>query len=295
MSSVAHVPPEDFVWGAESGPARVVDSVRRTCREADHHDPLDEASTLRLKNHGLDGSALWLAGDQGFALRHGATVDLAVAPDARGHGLGTDLAASALSGDDAVAAWSHGDHPAAARLAAVQGLKRTRELWVMRRSASLPLPEAPIPAGIDLRGFIPGDAPEMIRVNAAAFARHSEQGAMDAANLAERMAEPWFDPEGLLVAMGGPTMLGFHWTKRHSPDLGPELGEVYVVGIDPDAQGRGLGKLLTLSGLHHLADSGVSTVLLYVESDNAPAIALYAGLGFAHLAEDTHVQYRRGA
>ena len=112
---------------------------------------------------------------------------------------------------------------------------------------------------------------------------------MDAANLAERMAQEWFDPAGLLVAVDGDRMLGFHWTKRHSP----VLGEVYVVGIDPAAQGRGLGKALTLAGLHHLADGGAREVLLYVESDNAPAIAVYSGLGFGHAGHDTHVMYRR--
>ena len=81
------------------------------------------------------------------------------------------------------------------------------------------------------------------------------------------MAEPWFDPAGLLVAADGDRLLGFHWTKQHSPTL----GEVYVVAIDPAAQGQGLGKLLTLAGLHHLAGKGVAEVLLYVESDNAPA------------------------
>ena len=81
-------------------------------------------------------------------------------------------------------------------------------------------------------------------------------------------------------------MLGFHWTKRHSA----RLGEVYVVAVAPEAQGRGLGKSLTLAGLHHLA--GVDEVLLYVESDNGPALAVYERLGFSHAAEDTHVQYR---
>jgi mycothiol synthase len=102
------------------------------------------------------------------------------------------------------------------------------------------------------------------------------------------MAEPWFDPAGLLVATDGDRLLGFHWTKQHSPGI----GEVYVVGIDPAAQGRGLGKLLTLAGLHHLTDKGVSEILLYVESDNAPAIAVYKSLGFTHASSDTHVMYR---
>ena len=107
------------------------------------------------------------------------------------------------------------------------------------------------------------------------------------------MAEPWFDPAGLLVATAdgadGAPMLGFHWTKQHSADL----GEVYVVAIAPEAQGRGLGRTLTLAGLHHLAGRGVSEVLLYVESDNLPARKVYERLGFTHAASDTHVQFTR--
>jgi mycothiol synthase len=113
---------------------------------------------------------------------------------------------------------------------------------------------------------------------------------MSESDLAERMGEPWFDPAGLLVAIDGGRMLGFHWTKVHSP----ALGEVYVVGVDPAAQGLGLGRALTRAGLSHLAGRGVSEVELYVESDNLPAIGLYRGLGFTHHQRDTHVMYRRG-
>ena len=130
----------------------------------------------------------------------------------------------------------------------------------------------------------------VLGVNADAFAAHPEQGGLDAEGLAARMDEPWWDPAGLLVAVGPDgALLGFHWTKRHSS----ALGEVYVVGVSSAAQGRGLGRVLTLAGLHHLEAAGVAEVLLYVESDNAPAVRLYGGLGFAHAAEDTHVQYRR--
>ena len=113
---------------------------------------------------------------------------------------------------------------------------------------------------------------------------------MTLADLREREAEPWFDPAGLLLAVDADgTLLGFHWTKQHDADT----GEVYVVGIAPDAQGRGLGRVLTLAGLHHLASRGVVEVILYVEEDNLPARRLYEGLGFTHADADTHVQYRR--
>lgn len=271
-------------------PLAVIGEVRRACLAVDGHDPVDEAVHLRLKNHGLADTAAWVE-DGGFALRRGPALDLAVAPEARRHGLGGRLAALAAAEPGELAAWAHGDHPAARVVAERLGFTRERELWVMRRAAAVPLPPEAVPAGVTIRDFGSAtDAEALLAVNAAAFAAHPEQGQMSAADLTERMAEPWFDPAGLLLALDADgELLGFHWTKRHDA----EHGEVYVVGVSPAAHGRGLGTALTVSGLHHLASRGVAEVHLYVESDNIPALRLYSGLGFTHAPEDTHVQYRR--
>ena len=82
-------------------------------------------------------------------------------------------------------------------------------------------------------------------------------------------------------------IVGFHWTKVHPGDI----GEVYVVGVDPGAQGGGLGRALTLAGLHHLRKKGLGDTILYVESDNAPAVAVYRRLGFT--VAETDVAYQR--
>jgi mycothiol synthase len=293
MVDVAAVPPQAFRWDDPAGPAGVVRRVRAACADDDRHDPLDEAATLQLKHHGLTDAALWLVDDSGFALLRrgdtGAELDLAVAPSARRCGFGRSLAEAAMSGTAGpVVAWAHGGHPAAAVLAASLGFARVRDLWVMRRPEDAASGDTTGRADDGIRTFRPGDEDELLRVNAAAFAAHPEQGTMDGADLAERMAEPWFDPAGLFLAFDDTGRLqGFHWTKVHPSGA----GEVYVVGIDPAAQGRGLGTRLTAAGLRHLSGRPVH---LYVESDNAPAIAVYTRLGFTHAAADTHVQYRRG-
>lgn len=261
-----------------------IEAVRRACREAGEPDPADEAVALALKHHGLEGAELHTE-EGGFALVRDGLLTLAVAPDARDQGLGGRLAERT---EGATLAWSHADHPAARALAERLGWRRVRELLVLRRPAGVPLPGLAVPDGIEIRGFRPEDRDPLLAVNAQAFADHPEQGAMDAAQFEERTAEPWFDPAGLLVATDTDgQLLGFHWTKQHDA----AHGEVYVVGISPDAQGRGLGKALTLAGLHHLAGLGVDEVLLYVESDNAPALAVYRGLGFE--PDEAHVQYTR--
>ena len=251
---------------------------------ADGVDPLDEATWLALRA-GADGWDVTVT-DSAFALRRDRDLHLVVHPDARGRGLAGALLRRVEGPSQA---WSHGDHPAAARLAERFGYERVRDLWVMRRDLAVRLPALPALADVEIRGWRDGDADELLRVNAAAFASHPEQGSMDAANLAARMTEPWFDPEGLLLAFEGTRLLAFHWTKQHSS----ALGEVYVVGVDPAAQGRGLGRALTLAGLHHLAGLGLAEVLLYVESDNRAATSTYKGLGFGHADADTHVMYAR--
>jgi mycothiol synthase len=193
-------------------------------------------------------------------------------------------------------AWSHGNHPAAAALAARFGFDRVRDLWVMRRDLSDPASvREDDRAGVDVRPFRVGEDEEaFLALNAEAFADHPEQGRMARADLDERMAEPWFDPAGFFLAFRDGRLVGFHWTKVHAGTAQrPPYGEVYVVGVAPTAQGGGLGRRLTLTGLRHLASLGLREALLYVEADNAPAVAVYRRLGFTHAPEDTHVQYAR--
>ena len=261
-------------------------AIAAAAEAADGASPLDEAARIAL----ADGVADVLSEDDAFALVHDGDLTLVVRPTLRGRGLGSALLGRVeASYDGELVAWSHGNHPAAARLAEAYGWERVRDLWVMRRRAELALPALDVPADVRIRSYRDVDAAEVVSVNAAAFSDHPEQGAMDLDNLSRRMAEPWFDPAGLLVAEDGTGVLGFHWTKRHDE----RLGEVYVVGVAPRAQGRGLGRLLTLAGLHHLEGLGLEEVLLYVESDNVPAVAVYSRLGFEHAPADTHVQYRR--
>jgi mycothiol synthase len=228
-------------------------------------------------------------------------VELGVAPAARRRGVARALAVALAADDDArpgrIRVWAHGDRVGSADFAADRGLVRERELWMMRRPSGVgPLPEQRPVEGVSIVAFEPGrDEDDVVAVNARAFAWHPEQGAMTADDVRRREQEPWFDAAGFLLAREEATgrLLGFHWTKRHpegrSGDDGP-IGEVYVVGVDPDAQGRGLGRALTLAGLHHLAGRGLDEVILYVEADNVPAVTTYRHLGFEVDAAD--VSYR---
>ncbi len=278
----------------DAGSAEQVRALLERAGEADGVAPISEQAVLSLREPDTARHLLGLRDETviGYANlvpahgEHPAMAEVAVDPAARGIGYGTELVAAALEAGGAGArVWAHGNLPAARAVSARLGLTIARELWQMRRDlATGELPELTVPQDILLRTYAgPDDDAELLRVNNAAFAWHPEQGGWTEREIAVRRDEPWFDPAGLFLAMDATDpgrLLGFHWTKVHT-ELDPPLGEVYVVGIDPAAQGRGLGRLLTLAGLHYLRDRGLGAVLLYTEADNAAAVHTYTRLGFA--------------
>ncbi|WP_447038820.1 mycothiol synthase [Streptomyces sp. DSM 118878] len=218
--------------------------------------------------------------------------ELVVHPSHRGRGHGRALGSALLAQSGRrLRVWAHGGHSAARHLAQVLGLSLFRELRQMRRPlADLELPEPVLPEGVSLRTFVPGqDDAAWLAVNAEAFAHHPEQGSLTQRDLDDRKAEPWFDPAGFFLAEreSDGRLVGFHWTKVHEQE---RLGEVYVLGVRPGAQGGGLGKALTTTGLRHLAEAGLPTAMLYVDADNKAAVSVYERLGF--VTHETDLMYR---
>jgi len=271
--------------GQVAAAAELLDAVAT----ADGVDPISEAAALRLHHPGAEvvhllayDSAGTLVGYAGLDERvERRTAEFVVHPGHRRRGVGGALLAALLDRvHGPLWVWAHGEHPAALRLARRAGLARRRELFQLRRRLAEPIPLQVLPDGVALRAFVPGeDEAAVVRVNNRAFAWHPEQHRWDASELEMRKAQPWFDPKGFLLAVDpADRLLGFHWTKVH-PD---GVGEVYVLAVDPDAQGTGLGGALTVAGLAYLRERGVSEAMLYVESDNAAALHTYQKLGFVY-------------
>ncbi len=289
---VSQIEVKDEVNGHESSEiGQILDLVSRT----DGRQALSDHLQLDFAAGGTHGFAALLRRDAHGNLEaygqlsrsnEARLFELVVHPDHRDRAdsieaelLATALDTVASSGGGPISWWVSEPTARHHSLARDAGLHPTRELFQMRR----PLPTERH-ATIDTRPFRPGvDDAAWLAVNNRAFADHGEQGGWTHETLTQRLHEAWFDPDGFRIHERDGRMAGFCWTKVHDPrdvDGGTPLGEIYVIAVDPDFHGLGLGSEMTLAGLDHLAAAGIETALLYVDASNDAAVSTYRRLGF---------------
>ena len=122
------------------------------------------------------------------------------------------------------------------------------------------------------------DVDDILSLINLAFEGHPENGNWTTADLADRMNQPWFDPDGFLVERNElGVVAGLSWTKVY-PD---GVGEIYLLAVHPDLAGQGSGKDLVMRGLSYLRNEAkCPEVIVYSAGDNAIARGLYDSLGF---------------
>jgi len=232
----------------------------------------------------------------------GPSVEAVVHPQHRGKGLGALMLKEAIKMcGDKTRIWSHGDLPAAKAIAASLKLER---LW-SNLLMSKPLGEIqPVTSKYPIRTFIPGlDNQAFLALNNKVFADYPDQGGWSEDDLKVRLNESWFDDKGFFVTEDKGELIGFCWTKIHGVHTHSHsgsddnhghdaVGEIYVLAVNPDYKGQGIGRDLTITGLNYLKYQGLNNVMLYVGVKNKPAFELYKSLGFNEFGSD--VMYRVG-
>jgi len=232
----------------------------------------------------------------------GPSVEAVVHPQHRGKGLGALILKEAIKiCGDRTRIWSHGDLPAAKAIAASLKLERLWSNLLMSKSLG---EIQPVTSKYPIRTFIPGlDNQAFLDLNNKVFADYPAQGGWSEDDLKVRVNESWFDDKGFFIAEDKGELIGFCWTKIHGAhthshtggddDHGHEaLGEIYVLAVNPDYKGQGVGRDLTITGINYLKYQGLNNVMLYVGVENKPAFKLYKSLGFNEF--DSDVLYRVG-
>ncbi len=271
----------------------VVHDLIRDAERADGHRPLSDHLWLDLVDGGREGFAGLVAWEPGhehpvayaqISKGHDSfSLELVVHPHHRYemHLIGPELLEAAIrevavTGGGHLHWWVFEPTIGHEEVAHKMGLSPGRILHQMRR----PLPVSVADSTLATRTFQPGrDEAAWLDVNNRAFAHHPEQGGWDMATLRARMAQRWFDPEGFVIHEIGGRIAGFCWTKV-DPDIDPNLGEIYVIAVDPDFHGRGLGSALVVAGLDNMSRRGITEAMLFVDAENQPAVEMYQRLGF---------------
>jgi len=196
-----------------------------------------------------------------------------------------------------VEAWLRGATADDLAIAERVGFRESGRLLVLGRdtladvTTAVPTLPATIADGVRLRAFdpaVPADSEAVVRLLTRAY---PELGGWYGQGFAVLRATSWFRADDLLLAEStasssgdatGGRLLAIHWMKRR----GEGVGEVYNLAVDPEEQGRGLGPLLLDVGLAHLAATGCGEVVLWADSTNTRALALYRSRGFTHRWDD---------
>ncbi|MDN5821261.1 MAG: mycothiol synthase [Brachybacterium sp.] len=268
-----------------------------TVTEHDGVSPLDEAAVLALDGESARHLLVEEAGTVcGYAsVLADGTVQGMVHPAHRRRGHGTALLQEALALRPDAGVWAHGALEGSLTFLSAAGLAESRYLLTLHRDLdpARPLPAIPESTLEDLRldtFEAERDSERWVAVNARAFADHPEQGSLTRDDLEQRLAQPWFDAEDMLVALRDEELVGFVWSKRERPGATDQDVEIYAVATDPSVQGHGAAGLLMATALDRLRSDGVPGVELYVEADNAPALRLYETWGFTVAGRDVQMR-----
>lgn len=304
--------------GAGSDAIAQVRRIAAAAELSDGRPPVSDQALIAIAQGGRELLLFSPAADAtaapvAFGVVGEGELDLVVEPRSRGRGIGTaaleallaraaGAVADSPAGTAPLLAWSHGENPAADALLARAGFAPARSLYLMSLDSSL-LPDAdrgpaavPLPDGFALRSYGAGgdpaaDAREWVRVNAAAFATHPEQGRITEADFALMRDEPWFDPADLLLlaAPADPAvpaaparLAGYTWVKTvpgETADAAPAV-ELYAIGVDPAYSGTGLGRALLDVTLARMAQHRPASVELYVDGENERAVGMYERAAF---------------
>jgi len=212
-----------------------------------------------------------------------------VHPRNRRKGLGTKLFGRAMRhakqlGAKVAHTNIYQDNVVAKRFLSKLGFKFVRLYLELRLNfANVHLPDTDQP--FLCRHLKPGEEDRLTKLQNRSFADTWGYNPNTVEEISYRTSLPDYSPRNIILAYEGDRPVGYCWTQadldeKQANAVGGKKGRVYMLGVDPDCRGRGMGKMVLLAGLHHLKSKGFQIVEATVDSENKTANSLYRSIGF---------------
>jgi mycothiol synthase len=221
-----------------------------------------------------------------------------VHPDVRGRGIGTALlrwverrarevaAERPGAGNESneLGTWVDSNVEDGLALLEREGYRPIRYGFQMVRPLALPIPDAPLPAGLEIRPVVEADHRRIWEADTEAFRDH-----WGAAERTEDDYRRWFSMPNLdtslwRVAWDGDEVAGSVWTliwPEENVKLGLSRGWLEHISVRRPWRKRGVATALIAETLRMFRDLGLLEGALGVDSENPTgALQLYESLGF---------------
>lgn len=128
-----------------------------------------------------------------------------------------------------------------------------------------------------------GEAEKLTRIQNRCFANVWGYNPNTTEEIACRIKMSHRSSEDVVLIYDTDKLVGYCWAEincKEETDNGDRKGRIYMLGVDPDCRGKGIGRIALLTGLTYLKSKGIRVVELTVDSENEAALALYSSVGF---------------
>ncbi len=135
--------------------------------------------------------------------------------------------------------------------------------------------------GLSYRHFQRGDEEKLTQIQNRSFAGTWGYNPNTVEEISYLVNLTNFSPEDIVLDWDGDKVIGYCWTRTaYKADSEERIGQVFMLGVDPDCQRRGVGRGVLLAGLSYIKSKGLQVAELTVDNRNKAACNLYLSVGF---------------
>jgi mycothiol synthase len=199
------------------------------------------------------------------------------------------------TGERSLGSWPDEAQAGAVALYESEGYAIVRYGFMMIRDLTEPIPELPLPDGLEVRPVEPVDHRRIWDADVEAFRDHWDPGERTDADFEGWFASPELDTGLWRVAWDGDEVAGSVMNfiyPAENETLGQQRGWLDHVSVRRPWRRRGLASALIAASMRALRDVGMTEAALGVDAENpSGALGVYEALGFRRTR--TGVAYRK--